>query len=64
VEWSHRVRPCEPSSPILDEIRLVRPGFYLGRVYFGDRFALNFTLLGAAGASAAESPDAQPADCR
>jgi hypothetical protein len=30
---------------IRDEVRIVRPGFYLGRAYFGERFALNFTLL-------------------
>ena len=30
---------------IRDEIRVVRPGFYLGRAYFGSKFGLNFTLL-------------------
>jgi hypothetical protein len=30
---------------IRDEVRIVRPGFYLGRAYFGQRFSLNFTLL-------------------
>lgn len=30
---------------IFDEVRIVRPGLYLGRAYFGQRFALNFTLL-------------------
>lgn len=30
---------------IRDEVRIVRPGFYLGRAYFGSRFALNFTLV-------------------
>ncbi len=30
---------------IRDEIRLVRPGFYLGRAYFGKTFGLNFTLV-------------------
>jgi hypothetical protein len=30
---------------IRDEVRIVRRGFYLGRAYFGLRFALNFTLL-------------------
>ena len=30
---------------IRDEVRIVRPGFYLGRAYFGARFALNFTLI-------------------
>ena len=27
-----------------DEIRMIRPGFYLGRAYLGGAFALNFTL--------------------
>jgi hypothetical protein len=30
---------------IRDEVRIIRPGFYLGRAYFGARFALNFTLV-------------------
>lgn len=30
---------------IRDEVRVIRRGFYLGRAYFGPRFALNFTLL-------------------
>ena len=30
---------------IRDEVRIVRPGLYLGRAYFGARFALNFTLV-------------------
>jgi hypothetical protein len=46
---------------IRDEIRLVRHGFYLGRVYFGEQFALNFTLLNAAAGSAG-APDAEPED--
>ena len=29
---------------VLDEIRMVRPGFYLGRAYMGDTFLLNFTF--------------------
>jgi hypothetical protein len=29
---------------IRDEIRMVRPGFYLGRAYTGKTFLLNFTL--------------------
>lgn len=37
---------------IRDEVRIVRPGFYLGRAYFGERFALNFTLLDPAQATA------------
>jgi hypothetical protein len=38
---------------IRDEIRFVRPGFYLGRAYFGTRFGLNFTLIDPASAAAA-----------
>jgi hypothetical protein len=30
---------------IRDEVRIIRPGFYLGRAYFGQRFSLNFTLI-------------------
>jgi hypothetical protein len=30
---------------IFDEVRLVRPGFYLGRAYFRGVFGLNFTLV-------------------
>jgi len=30
---------------IRDEIRMLRPGFYLGRAYFGTLFGLNFTLV-------------------
>jgi len=29
---------------VRDEIRMVRPGFYLGRAYVGKIFLLNFTL--------------------
>jgi hypothetical protein len=29
---------------VRDEIRMVRPGFYLGRAYIGKIFLLNFTL--------------------
>ncbi|HEY5906435.1 MAG TPA: hypothetical protein VIZ31_00250 [Vicinamibacteria bacterium] len=32
-------------TQIRDEIRMVRPGFYLGRAYLSRSFALNFTLL-------------------
>jgi hypothetical protein len=39
---------------IRDEVRIIRPGFYLGRAYFGQRFALNFTLLDPA--IAADAP--------
>jgi hypothetical protein len=30
---------------IRDEIRMVRPGFYLGRAYMGNSFLLNFTVF-------------------
>ena len=30
---------------ILDEVRLIRPGFYLGRAHFRGAFGLNFTLV-------------------
>jgi hypothetical protein len=33
---------------VRDEIRMVRPGFYLGRAYFDRAFALNFTLYNEA----------------
>ncbi len=46
---------------IRDEIRLVRPGFYLGRVYFGGKFTLNFTLLSP---TAAAAGDAEAEACR
>ena len=29
---------------VRDEIRMIRPGFYLGRAYLGKIFLLNFTL--------------------
>ncbi len=32
---------------IRDEIRMVRPGFYLGRAYMAGSFLLNFTLINA-----------------
>jgi hypothetical protein len=37
---------------IRDEVRLVKPGLYLGRAYFRGQFRLNFTLV---------KPDAAPA---
>ena len=40
---------------IRDEIRMVRPGFYLGRAYIKKVFALNFTLYNKAVADK-ESP--------
>jgi hypothetical protein len=36
---------------IFDEVRLIRPGFYLGRAYFRGAFGLNFTLIDPAVAS-------------
>jgi hypothetical protein len=52
---------------IRDEVRFVRPGFFLGRAYFGPRFGLNFTLLdpsaaAASGAVAGPMPNVQD-DC-
>ncbi len=44
---------------VRDEIRMVRPGFYLGRAYMGRVFALNFTLYNDAAAKAG----ATPGDC-
>ncbi len=38
---------------IRDEIRMIRPGFYLGRAYFGTLFGLNFTLYNEDVANAA-----------
>ncbi len=37
---------------IRDEVRMVRPGFYLGRAYMGDGFLLNFTVYNDAAAKA------------
>jgi hypothetical protein len=39
---------------VRDEIRMVRPGFYLGRAYLNRIFALNFTLLNEEVARAGE----------
>jgi hypothetical protein len=45
----YRERPDRLAGPdalnIRDEVRIIRPGFYLGRAYFGKRFALNFSLV-------------------
>jgi hypothetical protein len=38
---------------IFDEVRLIRPGFYLGRAYFRGSFGLNFTLIDPAVAGTA-----------
>jgi hypothetical protein len=48
---------------IRDEVRLVRPGFYLGRAYFGERFALNFTLVDPAIGTAPRQSSDVPEDC-
>ncbi len=52
---------------IRDEIRMVRPGFYLGRAYINRAFILNFTLLNEEVAAAQEatflSGGAVGADC-
>lgn len=48
---------------IFDEVRIVRRGFYLGRAYFGQRFALNFTLLDPAVASDAPPSTEIQEDC-
>jgi hypothetical protein len=42
---------------IRDEIRMVRPGFYLGRAYMGHVFLLNFTLYNEQVAESANSGD-------
>jgi hypothetical protein len=47
---------------IRDEIRMVRPGFYLGRAYLGKLFLLNFTLYNENAATM--SPTAVHEDCR
>jgi hypothetical protein len=52
---------------IRDEIRMVRPGFYLGRAYANRLFLLNFTLYNAdvseAGANAFDSGKPIAEDC-
>jgi len=48
---------------IRDEVRIVRPGLYLGRAYFGQRFALNFTLLDPTVAAGSPSSTATQEDC-
>jgi hypothetical protein len=48
---------------IFDEVRVVRPGLYLGRAYFGPRFALNFTLLDPAVAADAPPSKEIQEDC-
>jgi hypothetical protein len=52
---------------IRDEIRMIRPGFYLGRAYANRMFLLNFTLynpeLAEAGAEAFAGGAATTEDC-
>jgi hypothetical protein len=52
---------------IRDEIRMVRPGFYLGRAYMGHVFLLNFTLyneqVAEAGSAAFVQSGDVPEDC-
>jgi len=52
---------------VRDEIRMVRPGFYLGRAYIKRLFLLNFTLynaeVAAAGAEAFAGGEAIAEDC-
>jgi hypothetical protein len=48
---------------IRDEVRIVRRGFYLGRAYFRDRFALNFTLLDPASATNTSPSSDLQEDC-
>ena len=52
---------------IRDEIRMVRPGFYLGRAYMGHVFLLNFTLynknVADAGSTDFEKTGAVAEDC-
>jgi hypothetical protein len=48
---------------IRDEIRFVRPGFYLGRAYFGKRFGLNFTLVDPANVGGAPRAGGRQEDC-
>jgi hypothetical protein len=52
---------------VRDEIRMVRPGFYLGRAYMAGAFILNFTLynkaVADAGSSAFLNNQSGPEDC-
>lgn len=43
-----------------DEVRMIRPGFYLGRAYVGGAFLLNFTLQ-SEGQSTHETPGSETA---
>jgi len=63
----YRLVPDQLAGPeglnIFDEVRVVRPGLYLGRAYFGQRFALNFTLLDPAVAADAPLSSQIQEDC-
>ena len=48
---------------IRDEIRMVRPGFYLGRAYIRNAFALNFTLEAVDMALPEKDADEGRTDC-
>jgi hypothetical protein len=48
---------------IRDEIRMIRPGFYLGRAYMDRFFVLNFTLYNKGLAADAASDSAGAEDC-
>jgi hypothetical protein len=45
---------------IRDEIRMVRPGFYLGRAYMGKVFVLNFTLYNKEQAEGGKAVSGEP----
>ena len=52
---------------VRDEIRMIRPGFYLGRAYLGHTFILNFTLynetMDKQGADSFRATDQVQEDC-
>jgi len=48
---------------IRDEVRIIRPGFYLGRAYFGPKFGLNFTLIDPAVTRSLPLPADVRTDC-
>ncbi len=52
---------------VRDEIRMVRPGFYLGQAYMAGAFILNFTLynktLADTGSQAFLNGQSAPEDC-
>jgi hypothetical protein len=63
----YREIPDKSAGPdalnIRDEVRMIRPGFYLGRAYFGPRFGLNFTLLDPAATRRLPLPADIRTDC-